>query len=384
MKTQKPFTIPKLCSCKGDITKSWYVYFYYTDTLTGEKKMFRYKFGINQLRTKREREREAGAIVTALHLKLQDGWNPITDKSEDEHEDLTVSQALDSILALKKSYITPRSYKTYYDQLNLFKKWLVIKKFDKLFVHNFTAFQALQYFDWLLGDKGYCGKTYNSHLGTLRSFFNSILERQYIQKNPLESIKQVRQDTGKNTTYSHAEEKLLEKYMLKNERNFYYATRFVRYCFLRRSELAKLQVKHIKWDNKTIIIPSESAKSRVQDSITISKTLEKCINEMGILDLDPNTYVFGHSHPGRQFKPTMMKMNRVDDFSDRQRKINKLLNIKEECTFYSWKHTGAVELYNLTKDPYTVMRQCRHSDIKMTMIYLRSMGCGVNEQVREW
>ena len=36
------------------------------------------------------------------------------------------------------------------------------------------------------------------------------------------------------------------------------------------------------------------------------------------------------------------------------------------------------------KNAYIVMRQCRHSDIKMTMIYLRSLGCGVNEQVREW
>ena len=47
-------------------------------------------------------------------------------------------------------------------------------------------------------------------------------------------------------------------------------------------------------------------------------------------------------------------------------------------------HTGVVDLYNHTKDAYIVMRQCRHSDIKMTMIYLRSLGCGVNEQVREW
>lgn len=380
MKTQKIFTIPRLCSCKGDLSKPWYVYFYFTDPMTGEKKLCRYKFGINQFKTKREREREAGGIITALHLKLKDGWNPITDKTEQsDHQEMTTSQALDDILSIKKAFVTPRSYKTYYDQINLFKKWLQIRKVDKLFVQNFTNFYARQYFDWLLRDKGYCGKTHNSHLNTLRAFFNSLVDRQTISVTPLHGIKKIPEDQGKNTTYSAIEEKKITEFLLKNDVRFYYATRFVKYCFFRRSELAKLQVKHIRWENKTIIVPSESAKSRIQDSVTISKSLEKIIEQMGILELDPNMYVFG-----KKFLPTLNKIKRVDNFSDRQREINRELKIKQECTFYSWKHTGVVELYNIVKDPYVVMRQCRHSDIKITMIYLRSLGCGVNEQVRGW
>ncbi len=380
MKTQKNFTVPKLCTSNGDISKTWYVYFYFTDQLTGQKKQFRYKFGINQLKTKREREREAGGIITALHLKLTEGWNPITDKvDKDDHQDVTISQALNDILSIKKAFITPRSFKTYSDQLNLFYKWLQIRKFDKLFVQNFTNFYARQYFDWLLRDKKYCGKTHNGHLNTLRSFFNSLHDRQIISISPIAGIKKLPEEQGKNTTYSMDEEKRITDHLLKNDYRFYFATRFVKYCFFRRSELAKLQVKHIKWENKTIVVPSESAKSRIQDSVTISKSLEKIIEKMGILELDPDMYVFG-----KNFVPAVKKLCRVDDFSDRQREINRELKIKPECTFYSWKHTGVVELYNIVKDPYVVMRQCRHSDIKITMIYLRSMGCGVNEQVREW
>jgi integrase len=379
MKKKNAFTIPKLCTCKGDLSKSWYVYFYYTDLYTGEKKLFRYKYLLNSLKTKREREREASEMISVLHERLQNGWNPISEKTESEHEDFTTAQALDNILSIKKSFLTQRSYKTYYDQLNLFKKWLEIRKYDKIFVQNFNINMARQYFDWLLKDKGYCGKTYNGHLGTLRSFFNSMVEREMILKNPVFGIKQVPQERGKNTTYTQDEEKRIEEYMINNELNFFYSTRFVRYCFFRRSELQKLQIKHIIWDNKTIIIPSSNAKSRVQDSITISKTLEKYIIQMGIMKMNPEFYVFG-----KHFIPSLEKIKRVDDFSDMQRKINNVVGIKKESTFYSWKHTGAVELYNRTKDPYTVMRQCRHSDIKMTMIYLRSLGCGVNEQVREW
>jgi len=384
MKRKDQYSIPRLCVCKGDLSKSWYVYFNFTDEATGEKKLCRFKDEINHFKTKRERERQAGVIKAVLLNKLQSGWNPITETIEQTPDDVTISQAFDNILSIKKAFITPRSYKTYYDQISLFKKWLQIRKYDKLFVQNFTHVQARQYFDWLLQVKKYCGKTHNSHLGVISTFFNCFLERQQILKSPIKGIKKVPQDTGKNTTYSSDEEKKLKKYMFENCKSFYYSTRFVKYCFFRRSELAKLQVKHIRWDNKTIVVPSESAKSRHQDSVTISKTLEKIIIEMGILELDANTYVFGKTYPVRQFKPSIIKMNRVEDFSDKQREINRLLEIKQECTFYSWKHTGVVELYNIVKDPYVVMRQCRHSDIKMTMIYLRSLGCGVNEQVREW
>ena len=251
--------------------------------------------------------------------------------------------------------------------------------YNNIYVYNFTYYHARKYFDYLLKDKKYCGKTYNGHLNTLRSFFNGMVEREIIRANPINGIKQVRQETGKNTTYSQKEEKSLEEYLLKSNKNFFYATRFVKYCFFRRSELSKLQIKHINWEGKTISVPSGIAKTRIQDSVTIPKSLEKYIIEMGLLELSPELYIFG-----KNFVPSETRMKRVDDLSDKQREYNRLLDVKKECSFYSWKHTGVVELYNIVKDPYIVMRQCRHSDVKMTMIYLRSLGCGVNEKVRMW
>jgi len=384
MKKKNSFTIPKLCSRGNDLSKSWYVYFTYYYEIGGEikNKQFRFKHELNQYKTKREREREAGSMCTVLHSRLLAGWNPLSNEVEQVQADHTIAQALESILDIKKSFLTERSYKTYSDQISFFIKWLKLSRYNHLFVQNIPKQLAQQYLDYLLRFKGYGGKTHNIHLGTMITFFNCILDRYPLKSNPFLGISKVPEDVGNNTTYSKLEEKRLDKYLLENNKDFYFATRFVRYCFFRRSELSKLQVKHIRWDNKTIIVPAKSAKNRRQDSVTISKTLEKIILEMGILGLNQDTYIFGH--PGKQFKPSMEKMKRVDDFTDKQRKINQLLHIKEECTFYSWKHTGAVELYNLTKDPYTVMRQCRHSDIKMTMRYLRSLGLGVNEQVREW
>jgi len=383
MKKKNSFTVPKLCNRVNDLSKSWYVYFTYTDDL-GNWKQFRYKHELNSYKTKREREREAGSMIAVLHNRLLDGWNPFIDKIEKEKEDETVSQAIRNILAIKKSTITKRSYKTYSDLIGLFEKWLIQKKYDKLFIQNFTNKHARQYFDWLLLDKKYCGRTFNCHRANLNVFFNALVERQVISESPIKGIKKRPEERGKNTTFSKEDEIKFINYAKDHEKNFYYATRFIKYCFFRRPELVGLQRKHINWDNKTIVIDSEIAKSNRQDSITIPKTLEKIILEMDILKLDPETYIFGKI-TSRQSGPSLIKQSRVEGFSDKQLEINKLLEITRG-TFYSWKHTGVCELYNSLKDKdiYVIMRQCRHTNINMTMIYLRSLGLGVNEQVREW
>ena len=374
MKTEN-YTTPKLCG--DDLSKDWFVYFYYTDQLSGKKKLFRYKMGINRLKTKKERNARASAIISALSVKLESGWSPITRKIE-HNQNKTVSEALDEIFELKSAYLTQESIRTYESQIALFKRWLAKANLDHLFTQNFNSDHVRKYCDWMLGEKKYSGKTYNGHIATLRTFFTEMVARKLMSESPMAGFKFVRQETGKNVTFSASDELKFEKVRKLNP-NFYLASRFVRYCFLRRTELRKLQVKHLNWSNKTITIPSASAKSRVQDSVTIPKTLERLIERSGVLNLEPEMYLFG-----KHFNPSAEILKRLDDFSDCQRKINADLGISLDCTFYAWKHTGAVELYNLTKDVYVVMRQCRHTDIKMTMIYLRSLGCGVNEQVREW
>lgn len=370
------FTIPKLCTRGGDLAKQWYVYFYYVD-LDGKKRQFRFSDGINQLKTKGERISEGNALIRALLDHLEGGWNPVSNEVE-EREDKTIIEAINEIFEIKKAYLTEASIRTYKNQTNLFKKWIEGRGFSNLYTQNFTSFHARKYCDWLLKDKQYCGKTYNGHLTMLRTFFTEMVDRGYMKESPVSGFKSVRQDMGKNIVYTQQEEKAFESIRKKDSR-FYLATRFVKYCFLRRTELARVQAKHINWTNKTLVIPSENAKSRIQDSVTIPKTLERMIEEVGFRELPPDTFLFG-----KFFTPSKQRIKRVDDFSDKQRHYNKKLNIRSECTFYSWKHTGAVELYNMTKDPYVVMRQCRHTDIKMTMVYLRSLGCGVNELVREW
>jgi integrase len=99
---------------------------------------------------------------------------------------------------------------------------------------------------------------------------------------------------------------------------------------------------------------------------------------MGLDKAHKAHYVFGKNLETRE-----APLKKPDIFTDLHHEETAKLNIRKECTFYCWKHTGAMNLYMATKDPYIVMNQCRHSEITTTMIYLRSLGLVVNELIRE-
>lgn len=204
---------------------------------------------------------------------------------------------------------------------------------------QFTHLQALEYVDYLKRERKYSSKTCNDTVGYLKTLFFILVERDIIKSNPFCKIKKSKEEKGKNVAFTPGEIDKVIKYMKIHNERFYYATQFVRYVFIRRTELMYLKVHHISIENQTITIPSEVSKTGKQDSITIPRSLEKVIKEMNLDKANPYDYLFGKS-----METCNRRIGRVADFS--------------------LEHTGCIELYRIVRDPYVVCRQCRHSDIK--------------------
>lgn len=68
-----------------------------------------------------------------------------------------------------------------------------------------------------------------------------MVERKHLEVSPVAGLKSVFEDEGKDTTYSEQEESAFDTTKTENE-NFYLATRFVRYLFLCRTELSRIQI----------------------------------------------------------------------------------------------------------------------------------------------
>lgn len=268
---------------------------------------------------------------------------------------------INSALEIRSSSLRKRSIEIYKHALDGFAKWCEKNGYDLIKPSAFTKKDALLYLDYLKVEKSFTGKTCNNSIGYLKTLFFMLKEREIINDNPFCAVKKCKEEAGKNVAFTQKEVEMILPYMkTHNNVRLYYATQFVRYAFLRRTELQNLKVSFINLDTHTITIPAHISKNGKTDSITIPKSLEKIIIEMGLSSANPDHYVFG-----KELETCDRKLARVAYFSDFHRECIEAKNMRKELIFYGWKHTGCVELYNLVKDPYVVCRQCRHSDIKM-------------------
>ena len=368
------FTNPKIIHYNQDLSRQWFVYFRYFHE--GKWRVKVYKAYINAHKTKKDRMKEAIQLRDALIYKLKnENWNPFGNKKV--LMDKPIGQVIDEILATKQSSMKIKSIRTYNDIAKMFKTWLESHGYKYLYPHNFTNILARSYMDYLLVERKYKGKTHNGQLGILKTIFNAMFEREWIDVNPFKGIKELTEEVGKNVAYTDDERKRIRDYLYEYNKRIYYAVQFVYYCFLRRSELIQLKVGDIDFENMTIRISSAVSKNRKQESVTIPKSFEPILYEMKLDQVPKEFYIFGY-----KFQTCARRMMKPDNLTISHKKALTTLNIRPECSFYSWKHTGCVNLYNVTQDIYMVSRQARHYDISMTMRYMKSLGVIVDEKLR--
>jgi integrase len=359
----------------------WSVYFRAVDPETGERKLFKIEKGLNVKQSKIERNRRANALRVFLSNRLKNGWNPfIKGVPKPTSQTKTLCAVFDEILELKKTSFKVKSYRNYNDVVSNFKKWLKLSGMQNITPTRLTTQHMRQYSDYMVSVKSYAGKTHNNNIGILRALFSEMLDREIINENPAIKIKNLKTDSGKNFPFTDHEKEVLLKYLKANRPQLYLACCFTYFCFIRRSELIELKIQDINLDKKTIIIHSKGAKGRTQQSITIPVQFEEILKEFKITDYPKDYYVFG-----RRSRPNLNKIIKPDYFSYQFRLVADKLNIDKSKGYYAWKHTGVCALYNsLDKPDINIVRiQCRHTDIRTTMIYLRSIGLDVNEQIRE-
>lgn len=378
--SMKLYTEPKLSptqpkSC--DMSKTWYVWFRFFDASTNQWKQLRFKKGINEIKNYKERLVSANALKQAIKEELEDGWNPILKEQPNNIMLYGLVESLDYILQVKSATLKRKSQYAYRYIIACLKQWLKLQGLLDIQTSAFTPGHCQQYMDWLLMTKQYSGRTFNDHLVVLSTIFNCFIEREWIMKNPFRSVKRKTQTIGRNLAFTDREKRQIEAKLFQDDRRLYFFTQIMFHCFIRRTELVSIQVKHIDFTNNTIIIPGENAKNNQQESVVIPKGLEEILKQMQLYQYPSDYYVFG-----RRLETGPVKYKNPNWISTRHNEIVKKLGINSQKGLYSWKHTGVCNYYQAIKDPYAIMRQLRHRDLNTTMIYMKSMGLIQNDSFR--
>lgn len=353
------------------IAKQWLVVFYVKNPITKELK--RHRLTVPVMASRTERIKQGKKIVLEVNKKLEIGWNPFYESTVSE-EFKSFEYCIDKFIEQTKKEVengskredTLRSYTSF---ANMIKKYIAEKKLTLQLVLEFNQPFVVNYLDWIYYDRKNSPRTYNNHLLFIGTFINYCVSRGYLKSNFTTTISR-KENATKIRKVLTPEIKTKVKELHQDQLNYFVLCMATYFCFIRRTELCKLKVKHINLNNSYINIPAEISKNRKNEYVTIPDAYMKILSEH-LQNANNNDFWFSNDN----FKAGEKQLN-PKKISDTWERIRKQKQISAEYQFYSLKDTGITDLLNSGIPALKVRDQARHYDLKITEGYTpRNVTC---------
>ena len=91
----------------------WYIVFYQVHPISGIRKEFRRSFDLNRIKNLKERKRQADRIVKKLNREWLPAGYPYEELFNQQIEKITISEAIEHALNVKRELPTKKSVQTY-------------------------------------------------------------------------------------------------------------------------------------------------------------------------------------------------------------------------------------------------------------------------------
>lgn len=384
------YKLPVLKTRKDDLTKRWYVEFYITDTVKN-KLVRRVKYQPTKLKTATERRRWGNELVATITKLFHEGYyklaikpkpaaTPEPVKPRISPEVITVKEALELMVKNKESAYRERTGESYRNAFRRFCDYLEHYGNSDLLLCQTTSRHLYEFSDYIILHRKLSSRYRNNLIGELRTMFGELVEREYMVKNPAEKVSELPVQTSrKNLAYTTVQREQFETFLREYDPALHDYTRFIYQGFIRPVELMRLQVRDIELEANRIVLPPSIGKggSRKQftEYVEITPSLRTVIESMRLDRYPPTHHIFSSKLlPGRR----EIDRNRVSERHTKALKAAKMYN--GELTLYSWKHTGVMNAYKAGASIAWVQKHLRHSDLKDTVVYLKSLGLMLEEK----
>lgn len=190
-----------------------------------------------------------------------------------------------------------------------------------------------------------------------------MVDHNYLTNNPADKIQKRKTGRKKREVLPSYLREEVFKYLTNTSKPYLTLCLCVYFCFIRRTELTKLKVKHIDLVNNTIFIPDSISKNKKDGVVTIPKRLKTRIAKH-IDRFNKDDFLFSNN-----FIPGVEKLN-PKKISDEWAKIRASLGFANKYQFYSLKDTGITNLLLMGVPAKKVRDQARHHDIRITEAYI--------------
>jgi hypothetical protein len=377
MAPKYPYKLAKLNNKEGDLSKRWYVEYEVWDKGTSKLER-KFQYISQKLKTKDEREKYAAKLIQYINSNLTSGNVLDSQPKEDTTRNIGTHRyfidVLNEAFSIKKKSIQQKKTLVLYEMYTRFiTLYLEEKGKGRIEVEDFDTKEAVSLFDWLEEDyhrrnkKLMSNRTYNNYKGFIFSLFNEMVHREHLFKNPIRVIKERKIKESANLPFdTDSKRKILDHLKKSGKFDLYYFCKFIYYTLGRPTELIKLQCKHVMEDK--IMFKGGLSKNSKTQFIPITEGCRDLLKEMGVYQAPPEGYLFSRTGVGGK------SATGENQFGQRHTAVIRELGYGLEYTLYTWKDTGACDLYLATKDIMLVKTMCRHASVQETEIYLRGLG----------
>ncbi|WP_372792051.1 tyrosine-type recombinase/integrase [Lutibacter sp.] len=358
---KKKYSEPKIYNANGDLSKRWYVYYRYRNPETGElKRMPSIFLGANNYKTKVERLSILTSFQKTLSKILKDGYNPFEGnqnlynkeieknssiKVEIEKPKMTIKEAIDYSLNLKKQTLKYTSYRGLSNRVNNFTEWIeknhsklnTIEDLNKKTINEFLNFQL---------EKTSAGNR-NNFRADLSSVFQVLEDNEIIIINYVKKIPNLKSIPTRNKTYSNELQEEIYTYLENNDPLLLLYIKFISYNFLRPIEVCRLKVKDINIKERKLQFEAKNntLKTKIIPEILISQLPD-------LSKLNPDDNLFTPDQIGREWNTN--ENDKRNYFSKRFKKVVKdHFNLGVDYGLYSFRHTFITKLYKELRKDYS-------------------------------
>lgn len=308
-----------------------------------------------------------------------------TQEMLDSAETISLEQAMkDFITAKMAERAAPRTIKDYEAHFKYLRNWLA-DHHPEITLRKITPSVLREYVNWMTNDKekftdhhikrakpgvtGLSPMTVNIRIRTMRAFFNWCQREGLVPTSPAEDIKLQKVDEDKIRSFTADQ---LKRFLAAPDKKTFNGFRdyvimmTLSDTALRISELLSLTKDDVDFEQLTLTVPWERAKTRKTRTVPISKKVAKILAELirENEDFGPNANFLFYSTYGRKLS--------ADAFDERLKLYGEQAGIDDDKrSAHPFRHTLALHWIKSGGDPFTLQRILGHSDMSMVRRYVR-------------
>lgn len=299
-------------------------------------------------------------------------------------DSMSLKEAFNEFLLAKRAERTaPRTIRDYQTHFRYLCTWLD-SHYPGIRLSQISTKILLEYIDYMSNEKiqyddhprrhkagiiGLSPMTVNVRIRTMKAFFNWLYKNRHITEPIASGIKLQKVDNDRIMAFTPEQvRKLLDAPDKKSFTGFrdYVVMMTLLDTGLRISELFSLTKADVDFEELTLTVPWEKAKTRKTRTVPISKRVARLLAELirENEDFGPNANKLFYSAYGNDYTPKA--------FDERLREYGRQAKIEGvRISAHTFRHTFAVEWIKAGGDPFSLQKMLGHTDMSMVRRYVR-------------